>query len=449
QVRTALDLLQSEQAVILLQPDARTLKVMLHCEDFSSDIRSHRLWFVSGERWTESLSELLQKNPGLPAPAQFIRPILANSAPADGLIGPAQKVFAEVNAARVREIQQIVSGWKPRAEKCGALCVIAASRFRLWDDAPFALWNSVTAPSSVRRVDVRRFDPDRVNGASSLTLARLASESDAVVSANLARGDIPGAVPIDMPWVTWITRPPIPNACDAGPRDRLVLADAAWEPMARQAGWSPERIRIAEWPGICANESMAGEWVSLIADTLPLRMPDRVREYSSHGLLWEMIEQELLADPFEIGADLEAYLDDRMKRLQIAENGFDRAMFVKRLIVPAFQQGVASVLKTTGVPLRLLGRGWDQLEPFASFSAGPVVSREQFERAVADSRVLVHAWPSQFAHPIDACGRRVVRAFGQGRATFIAGVEDALDLGTCEAASGASRLSLDQLLSLL
>ena len=47
-LRTALDRLRQQQAIIAIVPDAARLLILLHCEDFSADIRSHRLWFATG-----------------------------------------------------------------------------------------------------------------------------------------------------------------------------------------------------------------------------------------------------------------------------------------------------------------------------------------------------------------------------------------------------------------
>jgi hypothetical protein len=42
-------------------------------------------------------------------------------------------------------------------------------------------------------------------------------------------------------------------------------------------------------------------------------------------------------------------------------------------------------------------------------AVGPISSREQFMNVIDEAAALVHAWPTGSAHPIDACGRSVVR----------------------------------------
>jgi hypothetical protein len=61
------------------------------------------------------------------------------------------------------------------------------------------------------------------------------------------------------------------------------------------------------------------------------------------------------------------------------------------------------------VPLRLAGAGWDAIESLGALAVGPISSREQFANAIDEAAVLVHVWPTDSAHPIDACGRPVVR----------------------------------------
>src|SRR5665213_168946 len=51
QIRVVLDQLEAPQAIIALMPDARALRVLLGCGDFSQDLAAHRLWFAWGEEW--------------------------------------------------------------------------------------------------------------------------------------------------------------------------------------------------------------------------------------------------------------------------------------------------------------------------------------------------------------------------------------------------------------
>lgn len=451
QVRVALDMLEPSQAVVALVPEPRTLRVMLHCDDFSTEIGSHRLWFITGPGWETDLAQLFADHRGLPTPAQFIRPILAESEPADALIGPAQEVFAQIGAERAKQIQDLIVEWKPDHSRTKNLCVIAPSRFRLWNDAPNSLWNVLGEPVGESGApQVQRFDSDSPTSASPLALAEQIVSCDAVCAADLTRADVPGVAPREMPWITWITRPHIIAAQAAGPRDRLIVADPAWQALAQQAGWPGERVQVGSWPSrpVACHHDQA--FVSVIVDTSSLEVPDRVREYSSHGLLWELIQSELLSDPFLIGESADSYLDERMKRMQIAASGFDRSLLIERLIVPAYQQGLARLLISENVPVRLFGKGWDHAELFSPHHGGPVKSREQLQQILSASKVVLHVWPSDDAHPIDAAGRPVLRAFDQRREAFLHEIRAALRRESSRTKSPLSEvLSRQLVLSLL
>ena len=417
QVRVALDMLEPWQAAVALVPDPTTLWVMLHCDDFSQDITEHRLWFAAGEKWEEAMERLFVENPGLAPPAQFIRPILADPEPADRLIAPAQKIFAAENARRAEQIRSLTS--RPRrVNGVRRLCVIAPSRFRLWNPAPDWLINALSA-SETEEITVRRFDTDDPASSSALALASAIAECDAVVSANFGRADAPDMAAADVPWVSWMTTPRISSGSASGPHDSLLLADPAWRSVAIDGGWSADRVHVASCPTIVRNDRQMEPSLAFIADTQLLQPPKRVEDYSSHKLLWEIIADELLHDPFAIGDDAEKYLGRKTARLQIADAGFDAGLFIERLIIPAYQQGLARLLVREAIPVRIWGEGWRQIESLAVHREGEVTSADEFEAIVAGAIALVHPWPSRTAHPIDAVGRPVIRAFGRHRDSFL------------------------------
>ena len=417
QARVALDLLQPRQAVIAIVPELRALSILLHCDDFAAEIGGHRLWLVTGADWPGQMHRLLTENPGLPTPMQFIRPILADPEPADRLIAPAQKVFVEINATRAERVRAIISGVRPRQSQLPRLCLIAPSMFRLWEGAGECLAHLFEVPAfRTRGIAACRFDSDDPVSASPLALAMAASKCDCVVAANVARADAPGLVREGVPWITWISSPRIPPA--GAPQDCLILADGSWESNARRAGWGPAQVKTAGWPAKAVEGSNIPPTLAIIADTHPLDIPETVSSYSSHALLWEMIRDELGRDPFVL-TDIEKFLGSRMLRLQIAEAGFNRALFIERLIIPAYQQGIARALAGGGIPMRLFGNGWGQLPDLGNMAEGPIERREKFERAIEEIGVLVHAWPWAHAHPIDAVGRPVIRAFGRRRQAFL------------------------------
>lgn len=432
QLRVALDMLERRQAIIALVPDPSTLYVILHCEDFSRDIAAHRLWFAAGKEWERELAQLFVDNPGLPTPAQFIRPIVADPQATDRLIAPAQKVFADENTRRADQIRRLAS--LPRAGlPRRRVCVVAPSQFRLWDPAPHTLANMFLHGDGNKTITAR-FDPDDPASASPLALGSAIAECDAIVSANFTRADAPDVAPMDVPWISWVTTPRIPLGASAGPKDVVLLADPAWRARALGEGWTADRVHIAAWPEVARGAAPHERSLALIADTQLLQPPKSVEDYSSHKLLWEMIADELLHDPFAIGDDVHGYLGRKSARLQIGDAGFDRTVFIERLIVPAWQQGLARLLVREALPVRIRGKGWERIEVLAPHAGGAVHSSLEFDSIVDGATALVHAWPSSGAHPINAVGRPVVRAFDCRRNSFLRDARLALKNGLPPAA---------------
>jgi hypothetical protein len=222
-----------------------------------------------------------------------------------------------------------------------------------------------------------------------------------------------------MPWLTWVTTPRVPAFAPAGPNDRLLLADAAWRDAAAGAGWPAERIDTAGWPTPPSHDAPAPSGLTLVADTAALDAPESLVEFSSHCLLWETVRQAVLRDPFALPADVAGWVRDLARAHGIANDTLDVAMFVGRLVIPAYQQALAEALLAAGAPLRLYGRGWGDLPRFTANAAGEVTSREHLTEIARDAAALVHAWPAAGAHAIDAFGRPVIRRTGRRRETFL------------------------------
>jgi hypothetical protein len=155
--------------------------------------------------------------------------------------------------------------------------------------------------------------------------------------------------------------------------------------------------------------------LSLIADTAVLPTPKAQLNLSSHHLLWELIRDELLDNPTVLDGDVEHYLDQRRRRLHISSEGFDGALFLRRLVLPAYRQGIARWLRRLGLPLAVYGLGWDQCPEFSGIWGGAIKTREQFNAAVAASAVLVYAWPESYCHEMDSLGKPVLRVGAQHR----------------------------------
>ena len=460
QIRVPLDRLQRRQAVLAIVPDERVLSILLHCEDFSADIIAGRLWFAAGENWAQRLETLFEQKPGLPTPSQFLRPISADAEAFNELIGPSQKIFERIEVGRLKQVQTLASEWKPAPGELRRICLIAPSSFRLWEDAADVL-GAMEFKSN--EAIMTRFDPDHPDAASSLALATAAANCTAVLAANISRSDAAGTVAPALPWITWITAPRIPAPVPGCAHDQLLLAEASWQERALAAGWSPGQILLVAWPGrrippspgtpgegrgegtnfardsqetdrskFCPHPTLSrstgrGENRALVlANVIPLSVPARVSEYSSHRLLWEFIENELLNDPFRL-TDIEDYLSSRRDKFQIAAESFDSTSFIDRLIVPAFQQGIVRLLLQENIPLEIHGTGWDAIDEFRKHSAGPVRSRCHLRMLLDEANLLIHLWPWQHAHPIESIQKPLIRAFGRTRVSFLKDVRSALD----------------------
>ncbi len=429
QVAVALEVMRPEQAVVALVPAIEDLAAMLRCDSFAEAIAAHRLWFVAGETWPAQLSDLYELQIGLAPPGQFIRVAASGEDVIEPLIGEAQRAISQLTVRRSERMNAVRSKpWRRLATR--RLCVVAPTRFRLWNDLGHALVTAAKdAEHSGDDFTWTLYDADDPARGSPLTLATAARECGALLTANTARCDLPGLLPDEMPWVTWVTGARVPRCEAAGPNDVLLVADPHAVESARRTGWTESRVRIATWApelmaacgfanrvaSVCEAASggpghPAPDALAIIADTRTLAAPEELNDYSSHTLLWESIRDELLRNPLAIAdADVHAYLMSRLRKMDISPDGFPVQGFIDHLIVPAYQQGVARALLRERRPLALHGNGWQTIPEFAPHAHGPVGSRVQFAERLASSRSLVHVWPTRHAHPVDFTGRPVVR----------------------------------------
>jgi len=233
-----------------------------------------------------------------------------------------------------------------------------------------------------------------------------------------------------MPWLTWVTRADrIPAFGSAGPRDGLVLADGAWRPRAEHSGWPAGRITVGGWPPLEGQPHADPPPVlAVVEDTRPVLMPETLAEFSSHQMLWERIADELAADPFALGDEPGAYLDRRMRRLGVSAEGFDAALFLERLILPACAHSIVRLLLRENLPVRVYGAGWDEIEEFIPLFAGRVGSRADLVRLRdAAAAAFVQVTPAQGPHPIHRLGRPTVSPSScSNRQRFIQAARDAL-----------------------
>jgi hypothetical protein len=443
-VRVTLQHGRPDQAILALCPSNSDLCTLLRCADFSDAIRAHRLWFAWGADWAVEMKQLFAEQPGLATPAQFVRLPTTPPEEVDHLVSTAQKVFAETNTTRAAMVATRRDAWRPRAAGFTSsrgipgeapsllprLCVIAPSHFKLWADAGAVLAESLPASAEAAHAEILRFDPDDPARSSALALLEAAASCDAIIAADTARADLPGVLPPDMPWVTWITNPAkIPTQASAGPRDALLVADPAWRELAINAGWAEHTITVAGWPtpapapaGGCYPATLA-----IVADTRPVVAPEKLAEFSSHQLLWNHIAAELTADPFALGDDPVAYLEHRMRRHGVSPEGFDAALFLTNLIVPAYGQSLARTVLKEGLPLRLHGHGWADVEGFCPHAAAPVTGRADLAGIQNTATALVHVLPTNHAHPVDSLGLPVLRRGGMNRTAYLRTLRASLD----------------------
>lgn len=447
QVRAVLDRLQSRQAVITVTPSIEICQQMIGCSDFAADIAANRLFLTGGTDWPSQLEALFLQFPGLPSPQQFVRLPSIDNARLEPLMLRAQDVFMRVNGARTASLSYYRDNWRAPARQLRRVCLLAGSQFSLWDDAGETLAQSLQRDADTP-ISFHRLDADDPASSSTVALASSATACDVLLSANLSRADIPGVLPLDLPWLTWVTRSVIPPFSTAGPRDRLLLADAEWARAAIDAGWPEERLCLAQWPAAPAElppDVPSSPHLAIIADTTSLVPDADIEAFSSHLLLWNTIWQDLVRDPFSLDVTPRAYLSRRMTELGVAEQGLDRGKFINKLIVPAYQQGIAAAMARSNVPLRIAGRGWEQVEACRARHSGPILTRGDLVRAISGPSAIVHAWPSADAHPLDAWPVATVRSWPGSAASFSRRVSAALSRRTEPARPIAQALSVELL----
>jgi len=405
-LRAARERIGDDAALLAIVPDAMTLRVILACQDFSADIASHHLWFICGQSWPAEMRQLFEAQPGLPTPGRFIRTKLIADDVADAMIAESQNVFSSVQADRTRAMQAIQARTNRRNETRALL--IAGAKFRLWDDAGEVLADAIAPHAAAAGFIVDRFDSDDPASSSPLALALAAAACGSVVATNVGRADALNLVASETPWITWVTRTPIPPFASAGPRDRLLVTDETWQHLAMAAGWPASRIAIGTWPAVTLpSVAIRQPTLAMIVDTRPIEIPHAIEDLSSHRVLWENIESELHDHPLSV-EDANGYLDRRAARLEIAPEAIDRRRFLEDLVLPAYQQGCARAMIRAGLPLRLHGFGWDAVDGLRAHSAGPVRSRPALLAAVAASAALINPWPARHSHLIDTLGRPVI-----------------------------------------
>ncbi len=404
--------------MICLVPTFAALRFLLHCDDFSHELATNRLWFATGDQWAKMLQDLLRRYPGLPIPAQFIRTALTTDAAGGSLIEAAQGIFSAEAVRRQALVNSRHGTWRPRRASAPVrIGAVTPSQFRLWEGAGVTLCDCVNQAFEAAHVH----DTDDPLSASPLGLALAAEELDVLFLANLTRADLGVLIPRQVRCVTWWTSPSAP-AASTHADDLLLIADATWAEMVVKSGWDARQVKTAQWPTFAHQASAGaagmGAPLVLIANTQVIET-EPAMELSSHRLLWQSIAAELAKDPFALGDDPARYLKQWRARMNIKEEEFDAARFFSGMILPAYQQGMARMLIEAGLPVHLYGEGWDRIADFAAHANGAVRSREDMRNAAAGACALIHVWPGLGAHEMDSLGRPVLRRPGRRRESFI------------------------------
>ncbi len=411
QLRACFERIQSNQAIVAIVPDPLCLAVMLRCEDFSAELAAGRLGFAAGWDWTEQLGKLFAAHPGLPLPQNFVRTSLLEDGELGQFTTDAQAVISAETSRRADRIALSRQAGDRRTRPTGRVLVVASGYFRLADLSGPALMNAICGDDAADAFV--HLDPDRPLSASPLAVALAAAEADAVVTANTFRHDFPLIVPQRTAWITWVTTPRIAPPVAAAAGDGLLLADPQWRDIALGVGWSNQRIDIAAWPaglGFALPPTRAdGKLVGLLADTHLLDVPPRLKEFSSQGLLWEMIADELKRRPQALGGEPLRYLENQMAKLGLAAEEVDRQLFLERLVHPAYQQSLARAAIAQGLPLALFGRGWMDIADLSDRAHGPIASAGDLAAALGQCSALFDPNPTAALGAIDALGLPVIR----------------------------------------
>lgn len=409
-LRIALDLLSPQQALVALLAPGEPLAAWLMCEDFTPDLAEHRLFFATTP---DELERLLLTYPGLPTPGQFIRTVAIDDDTCRQLVDACQAAFSRVHEARTALLNQLLQPRPAHRRPPARIVVSAARRFQLWDDAAETLSRLAQSLPDLNTLPWPHDDPLHT---APLALARLAADADAVLLADLVRSDLAGQLASDCPLVTLATSPRVPAY--PGNRLDLVLLTGSRQPADwHRAGWPDSRIVLAELPPLPVPPSPSGTpVVGLLADTLPLRIPPAIEEFSSHRLLWERAAAEIAADPAIVAEDALAYLERLRHEMGVDHTHFPLETFVRQLVIPAWQQSVARHLLAAGIPLHLHGRGWDRLGDAAAdllpHWRGPIRSQNDLLAAATPLSALVRPLPLPGDTPARRLGRPLLTVRG-------------------------------------
>ncbi len=405
QIRFALDQITSQQALIALMESPFDAACALACEAFAVEIGAGRLYFAVGPEWAEQVAQLLSARPGLPMPQQCLRTSLLSAETSRQMVDAMSRIVdaASRQASELVQRLRIEFRWQPH----GPVLVLAGSAYRTWDFGTPSLEAILRSQASV---PCTFLDIDRPDCASAAALLGAMSGHRAVLAAELTRADLPQVLPTDMPVVTWLLHGRAPAARDVGSRDKLIVATDELHRQARQGGWSEDRLLLA---GVALPRPASLEpRVGIVADRVEVNPAKQKFQLSSHRLLYEAIGDALLRDPLSLGCSASDYLALQAAELGLKPDTLDSYLFVERLILPAYARGIARLLHSQGVPICLIGAGWEADAELRSSHAGNPLSRAELLEAAGSCAVLADIWPIEFPPPVALFGRPVLATAG-------------------------------------
>jgi hypothetical protein len=120
------------------------------------------------------------------------------------------------------------------------------------------------------------------------------------------------------------------------------------------------------------------------------------------------------------------FIEQRMNKLGVSAEKFDFALFLQHLILPAYWVGLARAAAEAGLPLALIGRGWDKWPDLADYARGAPESPRALVEQILACAAMIHPVPTTHAHSMDMLGRPVVQPAGTGTTEFLNAARHAL-----------------------
>ncbi len=407
QIRAVLERVAKQQVLIVIIPGEHIAGTILACEDFSLDIRAQRLWLACGPEWPEELNAILETQDGIAPASTMIRVPGLNADTVERVIKPCEAILSRNAQTHRSHLNSIHNKPRTPARPPRKICVVTGA-FRLWDDAP-ALLARAAARANVTAVILDSSIPTQN---SALKFARTADGCDAIVTANVARADLPLVVPDCIPWITWLTGTRIPRCERSASSDRLIVADTNLQRAATESGWPDSSVLVGQEPirwGTTAKKAAP----SIIADLPRIVVPRSVEEMSSQKLVWDRIENEVMRNPLCIGASPTEFMLHIAEEIGLERSALPLELFRTELLVPCFMRSLAKLLRDRGVVFSIFGRGWDSESILADRWVGPVEDETTLKRALESTSLMLDVWPGDTSNPARRAGKPMFRPWGR------------------------------------